>query len=286
MSDLAIPMAAPAEARRWDLWRTQLLHIFRLELRRNFFRVRSFWVYFLAFGPMVIIAGHALNDGPHSNMDEDTTILAAIFQLYYLRLGIFFGCMGIFTRLFRGDIVERSLHYYFLSPVRREVVVLGKYLAGVAASAFFFGAGVTLSWFFMYAHFGAAGWDFVFRGPGLAHLGAYLGVAVLACIGYGALFLLMGMLFSNPILPAVAILLWEGINPFLPSMLKKLSIIFYLEPLCPVEAPLEGIGQMFAVTADPVRAYLSVPGLLLVTAGVLFFACRKVRTMEINYGAD
>ena len=30
--------------------------------------------------------------------------------------------------LFRGEIVDRSLHYYFLSAVRREVLVVGKYL--------------------------------------------------------------------------------------------------------------------------------------------------------------
>ncbi len=36
--------------------------------------------------------------------------------------------------LFRGDIVDRSLHFYFLSPVRREVLVVGKYLSGLVTS--------------------------------------------------------------------------------------------------------------------------------------------------------
>ncbi len=53
-----------------------------------------------------------------------------IFAVYYggliLRTVVFFGCAWIFMNLFRGDIVDRSLHFYFLSPVRREVLVVGK----------------------------------------------------------------------------------------------------------------------------------------------------------------
>ncbi len=52
-------------------------------------------------------------------------------QLYYVRLGIFFGCLGIFSRLIRGEMIERSLHYYLLSPVRREVILLSKFFRGL-----------------------------------------------------------------------------------------------------------------------------------------------------------
>jgi hypothetical protein len=45
---------------------------------------------------------------------------ASIVQLYYIRLGVFFGCLGIFSRLIRGEMIERSLHFYLLSPVRRS----------------------------------------------------------------------------------------------------------------------------------------------------------------------
>jgi len=43
-------------------------------------------------------------------------MMATIFQGVYLRGSLFFGCMGLFIWLFRGEIVEKSLHYYFLSP--------------------------------------------------------------------------------------------------------------------------------------------------------------------------
>jgi hypothetical protein len=153
-------------------------------------------------------------------------------------------------------------------------------------SVFFFGAGVTLSFVFMNGHFGDAGRQFVFNGPGLGHFGYYLLVTALACIGYGALFLLMGLLYRNPIVPAIIILLWESINNVLPAMLKKLSIIFYLLPLCPVEVPTDGISALFTVIAEPVPIYVAIPGLLIVSALLLWYAARRIRSVEISYGTD
>ena len=78
---------------------------------------------------------------------------------------------------------------------------------------------------------------YLYHNHGLEHAAIYLGVTVLACVGYGAFFLVAGMLFRNPILPAAAILIWEGINPFLPAVLKQFSVIYYLKSLCPVDIP-------------------------------------------------
>ena len=163
----------------------------------------------------------------------------AIFQFYYLRLGIFFGCLGLFTRLFRGEMMERSLHHYLLAPVRRELLTIGKFLAGLIISVATFGTAVLLAFVLMYLHFGAEARSFVLSGPGLGHLGSYLLVTALACLGYGSLFLLVGLLARNPILPAVPILIWESMNHILPASLKFLSVIFYLEPLLPVEVPAQ-----------------------------------------------
>ena len=152
--------------------------------------------------------------------------------------------------------------------------------------AWLFGSGVLLSFIFMTGHFGAESQQYVFHGPGLNQLGSYMLVTVLACIGYGSLFLLMGLLYRNPVVPAVIILLWESINNVLPAMLKKLSIIFYLLPLCPVEVPTEGLGTLFTVVADPVPTYLAIPGLLCLSGLCLYYAARKIRKLEISYGTD
>ena len=53
----------------------------------------------------------------------------------------------------------------------------------------------------MYGHFGPAGRAYVFAGPGLGQLAAYLSVTALACLGYGSIFLALSLVFKNPILP-------------------------------------------------------------------------------------
>jgi len=269
---------------RWSLWASQVAAVLRIELKKSMWMRRSIWIYFLALGPAFVVGLHALLDRAHMNIEEDTTVLAGIFQIYYLRLGIFFGCMGLFTWLFRGEVVEKSLHYYFLAPMRRELLIIGKFLAGFMATAFIFGTGVFLSFALLYARFGAAGRAFVFDGPGLGQLLAYLSVTLLACVGYGSVFL--SLVIKNPILPGVVVLLWETFHAVLPPLLQKLSVTFYLKQLTPVSIPPEGILALFTVTAEPVPAWLAVPGLLCLCTAILIFACRKIRRTEINYLAD
>ncbi|MBZ5525074.1 MAG: ABC transporter permease [Acidobacteriia bacterium] len=272
----------------WHLWTSQLAAVLSIELKKNLFRRRSLWIYFVAFAPVLLIGAHAIHSpgGIHCNVEEDTAILAGIFQVYYLRLGLFFGCLGLFTWLFRGEIVEKSLHYYFLSPVRREVLVAGKFLAGVVTSASFFGASVLLSFAIMYGHFGGPGRAFVFSGPGMGHLLGYLATTVLACLGYGAVFLALSLVAKNPVLPSIIVLLWETFHAVFPAMLQKLSITFYLKQLCPVSIPPDGVMALFTVVAEPVSPWIAVPGLLALSMAVLVFAAYRIRSMEISYLAD
>src|SRR5262249_16125467 len=48
------------------------------------------------------------------DLDEDRAVFAGIFQYFYLRLAIFFGCLGMFMYLFSGEMSNRTLHYWFL----------------------------------------------------------------------------------------------------------------------------------------------------------------------------
>jgi ABC-type transport system involved in multi-copper enzyme maturation permease subunit len=272
----------------WRLWAKQLAAVVRTDLKKNFFTRRGTWIYMLAFAPVVIIGAHSIESwgGRRCNLQEDTRILAYIFQIFYLRLGIFFGSLGIFTWLIRGEIVEKSLHYYFLAPMRRELLVLGKFIAGAITAIFFFGLGVLASFTLMYVHFGPAGRAFVFDGPGLGHLAAYLGVTVLACLGYGSIFLALSLLLKNPMITAAIVLIWETFHAVLPSVLQKFSVTFYLKYLCPVSIPPDGVMALFTVVSDPVSPWIAVPGLLTLCLAVLALACLKVRRLEISYVAE
>ena len=268
----------------WSLWASQLLAVVRIELKKSLWMRRSIWIYFLALAPVFIIAIHALLDHG-AVLEEDTRVFAYIFQ-FYLHGAIFFACMGLFTWLFRGEVVEKSLHYYFLAPMRREVLIVGKFVAGLLASIVIFGGSVLLAFIFMYGHFGPAGRAFVFDGPGLGHLLAYLGVATLACVGYGSVFLALSLVFKNPILPGIVVFLWETLHAVLPSLLQKLSVMFYLKQLSPVPIPPEGLMALFTVVAEPVPAWIAVPGLLALCSAILVFACFKIKQVEISYLAD
>jgi hypothetical protein len=125
---------------------------------------------------------------------------------------------------------------------------------------------------------------------GWGHLLSYLSVTALAIVGYGSIFLASGIIMRNPLIPAAVILFWEGVNWFLPTMLKKFSIIYYLQALCPVVAPLNADIpeplKILATTAAPIAAPLAVLGIFAVSATVLAFASIYVRKLEINYGSD
>jgi len=270
-----------------SLWRRQLGALIRLEWRKGFAGKRSGWVLLLAALPVLLGAGHSLamwrrGDWTHT-LATDSRIFAGLFQLAYLRFGIYLGCAVVFANLFRGDMLDRTLHYCLLAPVRREVLAFGKYLAGLSALVPLFMLSVAACYLSLMAHFGPRLSQFLFEGEGLAQLGRYLAITALASVGYGALFLVVGQLFANPMLPAAVLLVWEAINAFLPPTLKKLSVVFYLKSLAPVKLPETGPLAILAVESDPLPAWQAVVGLLVFSAGLLAYAFVRARRLEIRY---
>lgn len=270
------------------VWMRQIGGVLRLEWKKTFLSKRGWWIYLLALGPVVVVLIHWLIEsrsrGGRHSLGEDSLVFAGMFMFYYLRAGIFFGCMGIFANLFRGEMLEKTLHYYFLTPLRREALVAGKYFAGLAMALVLWVGSAVISFILIGRHFGAAWSDYLWHGPGLSQLGSYALVAALACVGYGAVFLMCGLLFKNPMISAAVVWVWENLNPFLPSFLKKISVIFYLKNLCPVEVPVPPPFNTMVVEADPTPFWLAVPGLLLVSAILLAYAGISARQTEISYG--
>ena len=272
------------------LWRVQASAIFWTELRKNFITKRAAWGYVLAFLPALMVIAHSVVASRGSwrqhNLAKDTQVLATIFQVYFLRPALFFGCVGVFTYLFRGEVLERSLHYYLLAPVRRPVLLLAKYAAGVVTSWFFFCSSIAITFFGIYAHYPGFEMQRFLANDGYRHLGAYLAITALACVAYGAVFLFAGIRWKNPIVPAISLLLWESANLFLPSWMKKGSILYYLRSMEPVPVPITGPAALFGGMADPVTTAVAIPSLLLITALALVFAARAFQKTEVSYSSD
>lgn len=281
MSDIASAAVPAPSSPPWGHWWRQVRAVLRLELRKGF--RRSWGLYLLALAPLFIlvlrtIIPNAVQDP--SDVSGATQFFAGLYQVFILRLVIFLACVAIFGNLIRRETLDRSLHYYFLSPLRRELLVAAKYLTGLIVSFFLFGGTTIVAFLLAYApHESAAVRQFLLHGPGLGHLASYLLVTFLACVGYGAVFLFFGFFFKSPALPALAVFGWEGIHFLLPPLLKKASVIHYLQSLCPVpvsEGPL-------ALLADAPSPWVAIPGLLVLAALLVAISAWKIRGMEISY---
>jgi hypothetical protein len=224
------------------------------------------------------------------DFEEDRQIFAGVFQYFYLRLAIFFGCLGMFMYSFRGEMANRTLHYWFLAPARREVLLAGKYAAGLVASVVIFGGGALLAFAAMIWPHDPVEVQAYWAGGGMTHAFWYAAAAALGCVGYGSVFLAAGLYVRNPIVPAAVLLVWEGVQGILPHALQKLSILYYLQSLSPVPAPMDAdvptLIQLLAAPAAPASRPWAIVGLLAVTTVVLWIAARAVRRMEISYGAE
>ena len=224
------------------------------------------------------------------NFEEDRKIFAGVFQFFYLRLAIFFGCLGIFMNLFRGEMLDKTLHFWFLAPARREVLLAGKYGAGLIASTVIFAGGALLCFLVLLWTHNPVEVQAYWQSNGVAHAFWYVMSAALGCVGYGSVFLATGLLLRNPIIPAAVLLGWEGINGFLPEILQKLSVLYYLQSLCPVPAPIDqntpAILQLLLAPAEPASRLGAILGLLALTAVVLWIARRAILRMEVSYSTE
>jgi ABC-type transport system involved in multi-copper enzyme maturation permease subunit len=281
------PVAASHD---WSLWMRQIRAILRIEVRKNFWGRRALLIYLLAAIPVLLTFLLSVVDTEGGGADIRRNWASAqeafamiIYNGLVLRTVVYFGCAWIFMNLFRGEVVDKSLHYYFLCPLRREVLVAGKYISGLVVSVVLFTLTTAGALFFLYYARGyPANVNYLFDGPGLAQCLNYIGITILACVGYGAVFMVIGLFFRNPIIPALLAYGWEWVNFLMPPLLKKISIIHYLHSLSPIpvsEGPL-------ATVVDPTPAWISVPSMIAFTAIVLFLASIRIRKMEIRYGNE
>lgn len=267
-----------------SLWWRQIRGILRLEIRRNLFSSRSLPLYLLAAIPLAIVAifiavTAALGETPRefSGQGGPALLFAGIFHLAILRTTLYFACVWVFMNLFRGEVLDRSLHYYFLSPVRREVLVAGKFLSALVGTVVTFGSVTVICFVALTVHLGAGS---VLDASG--QLAAYVAIVAMACVGYGAIFMVMGLFMRNPVIPAIIVFFWEGVNTLLPALLKKFSVIFYLQSLFPVDIS-EGPIQ---IISEPVPLWIGIPGFIIFSTLMLVAAGIQIRRKEIDYGSD
>ena len=265
----------------WSLWARQALTVMKMELKRYVLGKRWVGVYLFAYAPVALLALALIRRGSGPSVYDVTEIYAVFYQTFALRLAIFFSCAMVFSQLYRGEVLEKTLHFYLLAPVRREVLMVGKYLAGVVAMSFIFGTSTILSNVLMYMH--NYEWvRFFLEGDGFSYLVSYFVVTVMACAAYGAVFMLTGTLFKNPAGPAILIGGWEAFYFIFPASVQKFTIMHYLQSMLPVVIDR----GPFAVVVDPTPAILGIPVLVAVAAVLVWIAGQVVRWAQVTYSSD
>ena len=270
------------------LWLRQIQGVVRMELGKTMFSSRAFPVWLLAGLPPVLsllftFVVTALGDNARVFEDnvEAANVFGKVFESMTLAI-VYPGCALIFMNLIRGEVLDRSLHFYFLAPVRREVLLAGKFVAGWISASLIFIASIVASLVLFYCAPGFGEGLRYLTSAGIGHLFSYVTMTSLACLGYGAVFLLFGLLLRNPVVPAVLFLGWEYVRQFLPTLYQKISVIYYLDGLRPFRSPK----SVWAIIPDPISPWLGIPGLIIFSAIVLSIAGLRIRKMEVFYGDD
>lgn len=258
----------------WALRARQAQAVVAVELRKILGGKRVLSVCLLASLPVIVVFLIAVESPRLTGVDAQR-YFGNIYSVVVLGATVFFGCALVFTHLFRGEILRRSLHFYLLAPVRREVLTVAKYAAGLLAVYALFG-GVTVLAHPMFM-------GIVDGSPSVTGTLHYLGITLLGCTAYGAVFLLFGTLFRNPILPVAGLLAWEALNFLLPSGIRIASVSYHLKSLLPVPGPIE---QTFGGLAETSTGATSVLSLLALSTVAVGLACYRVRRMEIRYTDD
>jgi ABC-type transport system involved in multi-copper enzyme maturation permease subunit len=269
------------------LWHRQLVAIIGNEISKSLFSRSVMMAYALAIVPILLViliaVADRLGEPITGNVDGARRIYGIIYSGFVLGGVVFVGSAAIFTTLFRGEILNRSMHYYLLCPVPRGLLVIGKFIAGLIMAMTVFGVATCASYLLMYIPFGTGQLTTdVVSGLIPQQMLAYLSITLLGCIGYGSIFLVTGLLFRNPLVPVVAVAGWELIHFLLPPALKLFGVVYYLKGLMPI--PLDE-GPLAVVVASP-PAWISVVAMTMLALFCVAGASMILARLELNYTED
>jgi ABC-2 type transport system permease protein len=193
-------------------------------------------------------------------------MLSLYFQLLIPVLALFFG-----TTIVNEELDNKTLVYLTTSPVPRQAVILGKYLAAFLLLLLIVGSGFLLS-------FLAAAANRIGQAAAWEELGVFLGTSLLALFCYSALFTMLGTFMKKSILIGLFFVFgWESVVQYFPGVTQKFTIIHWIKSLLPVQSDQGGF-LIFQLQPSPALesvAVLLIAGLLFLIAAVFIFERRE-----------
>jgi ABC-type transport system involved in multi-copper enzyme maturation permease subunit len=275
-----------------SLWWRQFIAVLAPAIQRSIFSKRvlvALVLILLPLGLLTMIGIESMNSDDDkfvSNINQARMTFGIVYSTFILAAILYIGNALMFTSLVRGEILERSIHYPMLAPVRREILILGRFIGGLISAFLLFGLATIVCYLVIYLPFGSTRLiTDLSSGIALEQLSSYLLMTFLACMGYGSVFMATGLVFRNPLIPVLAVAGWEIINFLLPPALKVISVVYYLKNLMPIFIEQQGLLPL-AVVAEPLPVWVSVFGILLLATISISIAIFYLRRMEIRYAED
>jgi hypothetical protein len=140
----------------------------------------------------------------------------------------------------------------------------------------------SIATYYLYFFPAPPGRNWALTRTGTLHLVNYLFVVLLACIAYGALFMLIGLIIRNPMIPAIFLLLLEFFGYVLPPIFQRMTIGLYLQRFI----PLTVVRGPFAIMIEPPSAPASLGMLMVASAAMVWLSTVILRRTQITYSVD
>ena len=213
---------------------------------------------------------------PIRNIVKVHEIYEGFLRVLYLHFVVFFIANIMGSAVARQDREEQTLHYLFLQPGRRWMLIVGKLGAYLTASSLICVGSLWLT----YLALGLPGCGTNAVVNDLFHQGRAVilakesAVLMLGLLAYGTLAMLIGNFFKNATY-SLLLLGWEVFLPYLPSTLKFWTIAHYLQSLLPER--MNEQSHMFEMLGEPASLAVSLAVLIGVPclfAGMTIFLFR------------
>jgi ABC-type transport system involved in multi-copper enzyme maturation permease subunit len=156
--------------------------------------------------------------------EDGSKVFSGMVRYLYIEaitplFALFFACM-----LIGEDVESQTITYLLTRPIPRSALVIGKYLAFLIVSICIMAPSIALTFAACTALGGIS-----FSVPDLILLMEYIGVAVLALVGYGSLCMLFGALFKRPIIAGIVVIFgWQRLATFVPGLIDFFTISKYV----------------------------------------------------------
>jgi ABC-2 type transport system permease protein len=258
--------------------------VFELSLSQMLWSRRSVFLAFIVGAPValavLIRVGVTLEPAMLPRVEgaeiAGSTIFGMMVWLFYVRfvvpvLGVFYG-----TALIADEVEQKTITYLFTRPIRRSAVLIGKYLAYLAATTLLI-LPATVLLYVVVTPIGAGG-----LGSAFPSLLADLGMLIIGLAAYGALFALVGTTLKRPIVMGLVFVFgWEPAVLFFPGYFKRATVGYYLQALVPHSMPAD------STIRSALKIYLEVPSvatslvaLTILTGVTLWLSARMVEIKE------